>query len=277
MNRHLTPCIPRLAQTMLLAAAALLILSAASDASPYAKQFISGIEAYQSGQYTQAIEQWEAIATGGVANGQLFYNLGNAYLKADHLGPAILWYERARRLLPNDPDLRFNLEYARSLTIDTPEESTPPIVRILFFWNYQLSHRTILIAAIAGNILFWLLIAGWRLTRRPGLLRAAIITSVPTLLFLLTAGYNFYQKSHLKQAIILPAHVSVRSGFQETDTELFVLHAGTKVQVVRDSKAHYQIRYSAGKTGWVDQDAVGLINAACLSPNRYVISEKVTH
>ena len=268
MNRRITPCIPRIAQTTLLAAAVLLLLSTTSDASPYAKRFISGIEAYQSGQYTQAIEQWEAIAAGGVANGQLFYNLGNAHLKADHLGPAILWYERARQLLPNDPDLRFNLEYARSLTQDTPEESTPPIVRILFFWKYQLSHRTIVIAAVTGNILLWLLIAGWRLTRRRGLLRAAIIISVPTLLFLLTAGYNFYEKSHLKQAIILPAQVSIRSGFQETDTELFVLHAGTKVQVVRDSKAHYQIRYSSGKTGWVAQNAVGLINEARSSPNQ---------
>lgn len=266
MIRHITPHTPHWAKILMWAAAAILFLSTTSSASPYARQFIAGLEAYQAGQYSQAIEKWEAIANEDIANGQLFYNIGNAHLKADHLGPAILWYERARQLLPKDPDLRFNLDYARSLTKDTPEESTPSIVRILFFWKYQLSHSTIMMTAVTGNILFWLLIAGWRLTRRRGLLRAAIIISVPTLLFLLTAGYNFYEERHLKQAIILPAQVSVRSGFQETDTELFVLHAGAKVQVVRDSKAHYQIRYSAGKTGWVNQAAVGLINEASLFP-----------
>ncbi len=257
-----------LIQTLLGTAAALLLLYAPSAASPFARQFISGIEAYQAERYIEAIEEWQAIADGGIANGELFYNLGNAHLKADHLGPAILWYERALQLLPNDPDLHFNLNYARSLTKDTPEESTPPIVRILFFWKYQLSRRIVTIAAVTGNILFWLLFSGWRLTRRRGLLRAAVATSVPALIFVLTAAFNFYETAHLKQAIILPDTVSVRSGFQKTDTELFVLHAGAKVQVVRDSKKHYQIGYSAGKTGWVDRNAAGLIDAVPPSPSK---------
>lgn len=251
----------RWAKTLSAITAALLLWTTASVASPHAKQFISGLEAYQAGHYDEAIDQWEAIANQGVANGKLFYNLGNAHLKAAHLGQAILWYERAQQLLPNDPDLRFNLAYGRSLTKDTPEEKTPPILRIIFFWKYQMSRSTIIAASIAGNTLFWLLFAGWQLTRRRGLRRAAIAVAVPALVLLLTAAANFYEQAHLKQAIILPDRVSVRSGFQETDTELFVLHAGAKVRVVKASKGHCQIRYATGKTGWVKQTAVGLIDA----------------
>ncbi len=268
MSRHTIRHISLFTQTLLGMAAALLLLYTPSDASPFAREFISGIEAYQAGRYTEAIKKWRAIADDGVTNGELFYNLGNAHLKADHLGPAILWYERALRLLPNDPDLRFNLNYARSLTKDTPEEGATPIMRILFFWKYQLSRRTVTIAAITGNIIFWVLLAGWRLTRRRGLWRAAVVTSVPVLILVLTAAFNFYEAAHLKQAIILPVKVSVRSGLQKTDTELFVLHAGAKVQVVRDSKEHYQIRYSTGKTGWVDRSAAGLIDTTYLPPGK---------
>ena len=79
------------------------------------------------------------------------------------------------------------------------------------------------------------------------------------LVLILTAGYNYFETGRIKQAIVLPEQVSVRSGLQETDTELFVLHAGAKVRVVKHLKSHYQIRYSTEKIGWVGQAAIGLI------------------
>jgi tetratricopeptide (TPR) repeat protein len=252
----------RLIRITLWTVTAVMFLSAPSAASPFARPFISGLEAYQAGRYDQAIAQWKAIAHDGVVNGQLFYNLGNAYLKADRLGPAILWYERARHLLPNDPDLRFNLEYARTLTKDTPAENASPLVRILFFWRYRLNAEAINFAAIFGNLLFWVLLIAWRLAKRRGLFRAAVIVAAPSLVFILTAAYNYGEAHRAPQAIILPDQVSVRSGRHATDTELFVLHAGAKIEVVKHLNSHYQIRYSADKIGWVEQDAVGLIDTA---------------
>jgi len=241
-------------------AAVLALWCVPSAASPLARPFLSGLEAYQAGRYDQAVEQWEGIVSDGVINPELFYNLGNACLKADRLGPAILWYERAARLRPNDPDLRFNLDYARSLTRDRPEEATIPLARILFFWNYHLSRPTIAVTALAGNLIFWLLMIAWRLTRRRGFFRAALLVAVPTLVLILTAAVNLYDDGRRRQAVILPQAVSVRSGHQPTDTELFVLHAGAKVRVVKQQKNHYQIRYSADKIGWIEQQAVGLID-----------------
>ena len=183
-------------------------------AQDMARHFIAAIEAYKSGDYATAITGQEGIAQSGVRNGQLFYNLGNAHLKHNDLGRAILWYERAGQLIPDDPDLNFNLTYARSLTQDATEAGAAPLVRIFFFWNYQLSNRTIVIFAMAGNLLFWCLAIGYRFTRRRALRRAMLIVLVPAVIFILTAVFNYHASAHRSQGIVLAEQIPVRSGLE---------------------------------------------------------------
>ncbi len=229
------------------------------QAQEKARQFIAAMEAYQQQDYQTTIDGLEAIAHSGVVNGQLFYNLGNAYLKHEDLGRAILWYERALALRPGDPDLKFNYDYARSLTQDAEEADAAPLVRIFFFWKYALSARTIIVLAMGFNLIFWCLALTWRLTRRRGVRHAALAALVPALVFILTAGVNYYLAAHPNQAVVLPEEIAVRSGLDETSTELFVLHAGAKVAVVKQMPGHAQIRFSKDKIGWIARDAIGLI------------------
>ena len=240
--------------TMALPAAA-----APAAAQEHAREFLGAMEAYKAGNYGEAAKALETIAAAGIHNGQLYYDLGNAYLKSGDLGRAILWYERALYLIPNDPDLRFNYEYARSLTKDAQDVSTPSLVRILFFWKYQLSAGTILVLALAFNLLFWALALAWRLSRRRTLRYAAMAALVPATIFILTAAFNYYEASHRSQAIVLPDKVAVRSGLEPTSTELFELHAGAKVRILRQLKGHVQIRFSEDKIGWIENAAVGRI------------------
>lgn len=235
--------------------------AAARDRDPqqdHARPFIVALEAYKIGDYASAIKGFSDIVRSGVQNGKLYYNLGNAYLKNAELGPAILWYERALKLLPNDPDLIFNYQYARSLTKDAPEEGSP-LLRILFFWKYQLSSRAIVLAAVGFSLIFWMALIAWQFTRRRSIRWIAIAAAVPALIFILTAGVAYYESAHRRQAIVLPSQTAVRSGLQEGSTELFKLHAGAKVTVLKSLKDHYQIRYSNDKIGWVPEDVVGVI------------------
>lgn len=237
----------------------LLGLGASCEASEQARQFLAGLEAYQAEDYEKAIQDFETIAQSGVTNGRLFYNLGNAYLKNDQLGPAILWYERARKLIPDDPDLRFNLEHAHSLTKDAVDSDGSPLVRIFFFWRYQLSPRSIRIAAIVCNGIFWVLLGAWLLMRRKGLSRAAKVVALPALVFVITAIFNYHEAANLQRAIVLPEQTAVRSGLTDDATQLFVLHAGAKVSIVKARNDHFQIRFAADKIGWVGKNAVGVI------------------
>lgn len=228
-------------------------------AQEHARQFLSAMEAYKAEDYAGAARTLTAIADSGVHNGQLYYNIGNAYLKNNDVGHAILWYERALTLLPHDPDLRFNYQYARSLTKDVQESGTAPLMRILFFWQYQLSASTIIKLALVFNLIFWSLAILRRITRRRSLHYASLSALLLATIFILTAAFNYYEAVHHTQAIVLPEKVAVRSGLKPTSTELFPLHAGAKVTIVRQMRDHVQIQFSEDKIGWVERQAVGRI------------------
>ncbi len=133
----------------------LLAVAATAPATQNARTFMDGTEAYRNGDWPAAIAAFESLADSGVDNGKLFYNLGNAYLKNDDLGRALLWYERALKRIPDDPDLRFNYDYALTLTKDERGQKESPLLRILFFWKYQLSHSSVRWMAIFLNAALW--------------------------------------------------------------------------------------------------------------------------
>ena len=72
---------------------------------------------YRKGNYQQAINDYKELLKQG-ASADIFYNLGNAYYRSGNLTQAILNYERASLLSPGNEDINFNLEFARSKTVD---------------------------------------------------------------------------------------------------------------------------------------------------------------
>ncbi len=249
----------KIAALLILAMVAITVDAGTSSAADNAQAFVAAMAAYKAEDYPSSIEALEAIATDGIVNGHLYYNLGNAHLKNGDLGRAILWYARATHLLPNDPDLRFNYAYARTLTRDASENDSIPLAQIFFFWNYQLSNTTIIALSILFNGLFWTLAIAWRLSGRRGLRLAAQLALLPTLVFAITVGFNYYEARTSRHAIILEEEIAVRSGLEETSTELFILHAGAKVKIVKERNGYNQIRYSPEKTGWLPAGAIGRI------------------
>ena len=98
----------------------LLFVSISLSASTVTRQ--QADSAYAQEHYQQAISDYETLLKQGVS-AELYYNLGNAYYRTDQMPKAVLNYERALLLSPGDADIRFNLQMARSKTIDkiTPE------------------------------------------------------------------------------------------------------------------------------------------------------------
>lgn len=228
-------------------------------ASEAAGRFLTAIQQYQEKDYQGAASTFQQIAESGVVNGSLFYNLGNAYFKAGEIGRAILWYERALRFLPRDPDLKFNLNYARSLVKDEAGTTASPLYHVLFFWNHLLSRTSVLWGAVLCNLAFWIAfilqyLTGWRIFRF-----IKYSTGMIAIIFVLTAFYNYYESEFIKQAVVLPATLSVRSGLSEEDTELFRLHAGSRVRIEKEKDDFYRIFFSEGKIGWVGKSQVEAI------------------
>ncbi len=235
-------------------------LPATGYSSEDARNFLDGIKAYRSDNYEAAIKAFLKIATSGVKNGKLYYNLANAHLKNDDLGQAMLWYERALKLIPHDPDLKFNHKHALSLVKDERDEKNLPILKVVFFWKHILSKETVKWIAIALNLFFWMILAFRIIQKKRRTFRASLyFVLIPLLIFTSTAFYNYYEDAFLKEAIILDEQVSVRSALSDVSTELFVLHGGTKVKIEKEKGDYFRIFFSEGKIGWLKKADLGVI------------------
>jgi tetratricopeptide (TPR) repeat protein len=230
-----------------------------AGADESARNFLDGIKDYKEDRFADAATAFTKIADEGIRNGKLYYNIGNACFKNGDIGHALLWYERALKLLPHDPDLRFNYEYVQSLTRDEKSDKELPLVRILFFWKYLLSRTQIQWAAIILNLIFWSLIAVRMIRRKRAFQTLGHVILTIGLIFVLTAAYNDYEDHFVREAVILPAKASIRSGLTDDATELFVLHAGTKVKIDKEMNGYFRITFSEGKIGWIKQSEAAMI------------------
>lgn len=237
-----------------------MLLVTGAQASEMTRAFLDGIQFYKEEKFAEAISAFSKIAESGVRNSKLFYNLGNAYLKNGDIGHAVLWYERALALTPDDPDLRFNYEYAISQVKDKKEDKDISVFRILFFWKHFLSAKAVQVTAIILNVIFWLIMI-FRMVQKKGriLKGPGYLLFLLALIFTMTAFYNYYEAAYIRHAIILPSQVSVRSGLTDDSTELFVLHAGTKVKIEKEHKDFFRIYFSEGKIGWIRNDQLAVI------------------
>ena len=116
--------------------------------------FFRANQAYREGRFQEAIDGYSRLVQSGHGNGHLFYNMGNAYFRKGGLGKAILYYERAKVLIPREADLKFNHQYALDQTKDAIAESHG-FTGMTFFWLKDLNLSELFWSFAVVNILFW--------------------------------------------------------------------------------------------------------------------------
>jgi len=236
--------------------AVLALAGRAEDDAATASAYLDGVQAYNHGDFSRAVERFEAAAAGDAQNGLLFYNLGNAHLKQGDVGRAILWYERARRLMPGDPDLAFNLQLAREQAVDKAGSEPGALARVLFFWRQALPPAALQWLALAANAAFWLSLGGL-VFRRARPLKALCGAALALMLLTMpSVAYDFYDTSLNPKAVVLAESLPVRSGRSDTATELFTLHAGAMVRLEAITDGYARLRLEDGKTGWAKAEGV---------------------
>lgn len=94
-------------------------------------------KAYQENKYAEAIKMYENILATQGESAVVYYNLGNSYFKEKNMAKAVLNYERALLLNPGDADIRFNLDMARSKTVD---QITPATEVFIVTWINSLTN-----------------------------------------------------------------------------------------------------------------------------------------
>lgn len=213
---------------------------------------------YEQEKYKEAIDKYEEILKEGYASGSLYYNLGNCYFKLGMLGKTILYYERAKRLMPRDPELIFNYNYVCSLLedkIETPRKNW--IIKKLDFIIYLLSlGRWIGLTAIIWLVFILSAITAVYFTSFRKVFKYIGIISVILLCIGLTNIAILYRETQSPQAIVLSKEIPVRYGPGEGEVEAFILHEGTKASIKKTNGEWTQIKLPDGKSGWLPQGAV---------------------
>lgn len=249
-------------------ACAALLLAVSAPPAPAAAQeafFDEGNRLYQEGDFAGAVEMYERILAGGLESGELHYNLGNAWFRLGELGPAILHYERARRIMPRDDDLLANLALARSLTVD---QVTPRpgfwLFRAARWWVDLLPRPLLLTIVTAAWLAAAAALAVVVLARRDVLVvwsrRAAAAAGVVTLVFGLGLAARELRAGRTDEAVIMAAEAPVRSAPADDEALLiFTLHEGARVRVERRSDEWVEIALEDGRVGWLRSGQLTLI------------------
>ncbi len=245
-----------------LALALTLTLGAASpEPTPDpAELWVRGGTAFKQGDFAKAAQLYEGLAQGGFASGQVYYNLGNAYLRAGRLGAAIAAYRRSARELPRDEDVQANLAFARQKVQDAvPPPAPSPVQRTLFFWHYLLCRRELVLTLALVNLAFWAAL-GARLWRRDSTaLRWATLT-LGLVLAALALSWGTHALHRGQVAVVLASEAQVRAGIGAESVVRFVLHEGTEAVLLDTDDGWARIALSDGKQGWLPRDAVGVID-----------------
>ena len=211
---------------------------------------------YAKGNYQQAIKDYQEILKTGVSS-EIYYNLGNAYYRTDNITQALLAYERALQLSPGDNDIRFNLQYARSKTID---KITPETEMFFVTWYHSLVNFTsvdrwantaIVSIVMALLLILVFLFAPQMWARKSGFYGSAVFL----LLFAFANLFAFQQKHELETkqgAIVIAPTVNVKKTPAASGTDVFVIHEGTRVDITdRGMKQWRGIKLADGREGWL--------------------------
>lgn len=226
--------------------------------------FDRATEAYNGGEYQEAVDNYLEILENGQHSAELYYNLGNTYYKLNQIAPSIYYYEKALLLKPNDREVKNNLSYARNMTLDAIDEMPQTglskiydsVIGLLSYdqWSY---------VAVVFMLLFVLLYIAFYYFRYASRKRTAFVTSMVSLIFAIVAfvfaytQYNTFQTD--RPAIVFAEETSVKAEPNKKSQEAFALHEGTKVNVLDQLNDWQKIRIADGTTGWIPKEDIKLL------------------
>lgn len=217
---------------------------------------------YAKDNYQAAAKIYESIIQKQGAAPELYYNLGNCYYKLDEIAKSVLNYERALLLDPDNSNAKANLVLARDKTID---KITPASELFFIAWWKNLTNimginswlviayitfilmlTGILAYAFLSNIIF----------RKIGAY-GAIACLIITLIANLSALSQYIIMTNKNYAIIMAPAITVKSSPSDSSTDLFIIHEGSKVEILDDTMAKWhEIKLEEGKVGWIPVEAL---------------------
>lgn len=223
--------------------------------------FEKGNELYRKDQFAEAVQAYEGVLKTGKESAELYFNLANAYYKLNKVAPAIYNYEKALLLHPNDKEILNNLAFAQKLQIDdikqVPKVGFSKLVQDFTSSNHYNAWAWI---AVGFSTLFLLLFIGYYFSQTTLLKRIFFVGMFLALLVIVLSVLSaIFEKSNYESdrpAIVFAEITSVKTEPKADAPDAFMLHEGTKVQILEKLDNWNKIELSDGTEGWINETAI---------------------
>jgi tetratricopeptide (TPR) repeat protein len=219
---------------------------------------------FQKQEYDSAEKAFKDVLQYDSAFADVWFNLGNVYFRKGEFAKAILCYERAKKLSPADEDIDFNLHVANLRVTDKID----PLPRIFYLrWidaaSFWFSSNDWALLIVSLFLLFVIFILCYFLIPSVTIRKLGFFLAVIALVLILFSYALVLHQQNLihgtERGIIMTASVYVKSSPDEKSSDLFILHEGTKVDVLDELNGWKKIRIANGSIGWVMQNTFEVI------------------
>ena len=225
--------------------------------------FERGNEAYAAGDWASAAAEYRTVLDYRVADARVFYNLANAEFRMGRLGPAILHYEKARRLDPADAEIEANLRFVQGFRFDRVEvEDSFALADALHGLQARLSVDgqawvLVVLAWISGAILAW----GLSRPGRFGPWHGWPLAALATLIVLVgLSWWDTYERLERRElAVVMAPAAEIVAGPGPSNPSLLTVHEGLTVVVLDDRGDWVQVSLPNGINGWIATRAIGRV------------------
>jgi tetratricopeptide (TPR) repeat protein len=226
------------------------------------------VEAYQAKKFDKAVEllqrEVDIHKKLGQESAALYYNLGNAYFRADEMAKAILYYERALLLDPGNRDIRHNIAYVNTRIEDKIVKAENIFIEDWFDSIENIfSSNTWAVFAVAAFLLTIASCFFFFFGKHIWIKKTAFYSGLVSIAFVVLFNiFAFGQKSDVvskNTAIIMAPSTQVLSSPDEKSKDLFNLHAGTKVKINKTDGQWFEIEIENGNVGWIQSNKLEII------------------
>ena len=243
---------------------ALILSGITSKAGTFETDVLFANDSYSKGNYEEAISKYQEILKADNISTDIYYNLGNCYYKTEDVPNAILNYEKALKLKPDNEDALFNLKMANKLTIDKIDRL--PELFIGNAWRNLTTSKTVdswayyAIGLIFLSLLFFIsyLLMQQVIIKKSGFYAGLFFLGLSLFTFLMASQHNNIV-SQSSEAIIFAPTITIQSEPNESAKKLFTLHEGTKVTLLEENNDWSKIKLPNGNVGWIKSDDIKTI------------------
>jgi type IV secretory pathway VirB2 component (pilin) len=181
------------------------------------------------------------------------YNLANSYARVGKPGLAVLNYERAALLAPDDDDINANLDYVRaSAHIATEPRSrlTRIALAVRPLWGAWIA--VVGIALVGLGLLAGRIARRFRWARIGGILTGAAFIALPA-----SNAMLLWPRMH--EAVVLVDQTPVRVAPVPMGDTAFMLPEAETVTITAEHEDFALIRTRRGLSGWVARASIGAV------------------